>query len=143
MAVSVVRLEPSPWSGKGWRERSCHPQPHGECLLVRLIAMLQPTGGMATARVVMGPVEHSAFGVPNVLSLEGDGIPDPQGTDPRSYVDVVCDQQRLPGSQFDNEPLMPAALVVVGQDLRNSSFALDLNSAGLRFQRSGEFGIAA
>ena len=90
----------------------------------------------------MSPVDDAALWVPCVFALEGDVISDAEGTDPRSNVDVVRDQQSLARPQFDDEPLMSAALIVVRQDFRNSSFALDANSAGSRFQRSGELGIA-
>jgi len=104
--------------------------------------MLQPTGGMAASGIAVRPMEHSAFGIPHIFALERDGVSDTEGTYLRGDVDVVRNQQRLTGLQFDNEPLMPAALVVVWQDLRNNPFALDLNSAGTRFQRSGEFSIS-
>jgi len=97
---------------------------------------------MVAVRVVMSPMDDSALGIPLVLAAEGDSVSHTKGANPWRDVDVVRNQQSLPGSQFDNKPLMPASHIIVRQDLCDSPFALDLNSAGSCRQRSGEFGIA-
>ena len=96
--------------------------------LIRLVAVPQPSGCMPAPRIVMGPVDHPAFRVPLVLTMEDDAVADLQILDSRSNVNVVSDQEGLPGSELDDEALMTAPLVVVGQYADDRSRPIDLTT---------------
>src|SRR5262245_660826 len=70
------------------------------------------------------PVHHAAFVVPFIFTLEGDPIADCQSVNSLRYIDVVCNQYRLPGRKCHDEPLMPAAIVVIGEYSRDGAGAL-------------------
>jgi len=72
----------------------------------------------------MRPVHNAALIVPLVLALEAHGISDGQGLDTWREVDVVGDQQGLSGVEFNDEALVPAAVVVVGEDPGDGATAL-------------------
>ena len=77
--------------------------------------MLQPTTHMAVVWIVMSPVDDAAFGVPLVFAIKLDAITLSQAVDPWSQVYVVCYQNGLTGSHFQDESLMPRSIQVVGQ----------------------------
>ena len=68
--------------------------------------MPYPPASMAATWVVMCPMDYSALEIPLVIAAEGNGVSYTKGVRPWRDVDVVSNQQSLPGSQFDNEPLM-------------------------------------
>lgn len=88
---------------------------------------------MASTGIVVGPVDDPAFGVPFILAVELHRVSCLQRRDSWSEVDVVCDQQGLSGLEFEDEPLMPAPVVVVRQQLDHLALTLDLNPAGSAF----------
>jgi hypothetical protein len=61
-------------------------------LLIDSVFMLQPTPGMSSSWIPMGPVDDTAFTVPLVFTFEGDDIADLQISNPRRQIDIVCHQ---------------------------------------------------
>lgn len=76
--------------------------------------MIQPTPCMMTVGVMMGPVHDTPFCIPRVHTVEINMITDLQVVDSWRKIDVVSDEKRLIRTQPDNEPLMSAALIIVG-----------------------------
>ncbi len=103
--------------------------------------MLQPSGNMASTGIIMSPVDDAPFVVPLILTVESHRISCLQRGDFWSKVDVVCDQQVLSGLQFENEPLMPAPIVIIRQHLDHLALTLELNPAGPAFLCSSQRGI--
>ena len=64
-------------------------------LLMRLAIAYHPPRGMPALRVVMGPMNNTAFFIPNVLTVEANGVAYLKLIDPRSDVDVVCNENGL------------------------------------------------
>ena len=77
----------------------------------------------------MRPMYNTSFFIPLVLTVKLHGIALSKSVDFGSKIDVVCDQDRLTGRQPDDESLMPATVVVVGQELDDNTFAGDLQVA--------------
>jgi hypothetical protein len=75
-----------------------------------------PSRLVASRGIVMGPMQRAALVVPFVFSLEFDRIAHSKGLHSRSKIDVVCYQKGLTGRESHDEPLMPAAVVVVRQN---------------------------
>jgi len=86
-------------------------------LSVGLPSMPQPTANVAATRVVVGPVQNTAFRIPLVFAVKLYRITFPQILDPRCQVDVLRDdlrgsrhqrfiQECLPRAQSQDEPLM-------------------------------------
>lgn len=103
--------------------------------------MHQTPGGMAGAGIVMCPVDDTALGAPLILAFEGDRVTNLQGFDFRGDVDIVSDQQGLPGLQFDDKPLMSASLSVVTQHLGHGALTLERSASRLGFQGLGKLGV--
>ena len=99
--------------------------------MVGLSGVLEPTGLMAAAWISMGPMDYAAFIVPLEYAVECYGVTHLQGGEARGEVDVVSNEQRLAGSQGENEALVTAAVVVIGKQPCDCAFACDLCSAGL------------
>ena len=93
---------------------------------------------MLAVRVVMSPMDQAALAVPFVHPAELQTIAFLQPGHPRRNVYVVRDQQRLSGGKSDYEPLMTAALIVIGQDANDCACAGDLDSALMFFVGRGE-----
>jgi len=91
--------------------------------------MPEPAGNMIFRRIVMRPVNDAAFRVPLVLSEKLDRVAHPQGGNRRRKVDVVRNQQRLPGRKPQYEALVPAAFIVIGEELDDLALAPDLKVA--------------
>src|SRR5262245_6530696 len=91
--------------------------------------MPDPTCLMLHLRVVMRPVDDAALVVPFVLAPEDDGVAYGQRFNARGDIDVVCDEEGLPGFERHDESLVPVALAVVAEDPGDSSRAGDLDSA--------------
>jgi len=85
--------------------------------------MLYPATRVVPLRIMVRPVHHTAFRVPFKFAIKADRITRSQRIDARRQVDVVCDEQRLSGIQPNNEALMAAAIVVVGQELHYHALA--------------------
>lgn len=95
----------------------------GGASLIRPPLVLDPAAGVASLRIVVRPVHHAAFRVPFVFAVKGDRIAGAQRIDAPRQIDVVGHQQRLSGIQLDDEALMTAAIVVVGQKLHHHALA--------------------
>src|SRR3954453_19266125 len=74
-------------------------------------------------------MHDSALGVPSVLSAVLHSVSLLQIIDARRQIDVVGNQERLPGLQAKNEALMATAIVVVGENAGNDPSPLNLSIA--------------
>jgi len=90
----------------------------------------------------MRPMNDASFRVPFVFAVERDGISFAEGREPGCEVDVVSNQERLPGRQFQEKALMAAPFIVIRQDLDDDPAAFGLNTALAFIQRNGH-GLAA
>jgi hypothetical protein len=61
---------------------------------------------MPTGRIMMRPVDKTAFRVPLIFTEEFDRIAFPDGIDTGSKIDVVGDENSLTRGQLENEPLV-------------------------------------
>ena len=68
---------------------------------------------MSALWVVVGPVDHAAFFVPDVLTFEVNSVACFKAVEARSEVDVVCYQQCLTRSKLNDEPLVTRSFHVV------------------------------
>lgn len=75
---------------------------------------------------MVSPVDDAAFLVPLVLAEELHSVAFLQATDALGQVDVVGDQDGLAGREPEQELLVAAAFVVIGQDPANLPGALNL-----------------
>jgi len=75
----------------------------------------------------MRPVDDTASLIPLIFAVELDQISSLQSSDAARQIDVVCHQYSLSGCQANDESLMPAPTIVVGQDPRDVAAGLDLN----------------
>src|SRR6185503_3113279 len=85
-------------------------------LLVGLPSVPDPACLMLPLRVVMRPVHDAAPVIPLVHAVERDLVADGQRVDARCHVDIVRDQERMPGVEREDESLMAVALDVVAKD---------------------------
>ncbi len=85
-------------------------------LLIRTSLTPKPTIRVSAGWVVMCPVHHASLRVPLVLAIEVDSVVHSDAIDSRSEVDIMGDQQRLPGGQAQNKSLVSRTVVVVGQN---------------------------
>ena len=77
----------------------------------------------------MGPVNYTTFVVPLVFAIEPNDVSFSQRIDPGSKIDIMCDQDHIPAVDFYQEPLVPAAFVVVRKEFDHLSVAGNLNIA--------------
>ncbi len=77
----------------------------------------------------MSPVNEAALCVPNVLSKKANHIALLQIINTRCKVDVVLDEDRLCRRYPYDKTLMAVSGIVIGQDPRYHTFALDLDIA--------------
>ena len=68
--------------------------------------MFYQPGNMAVSRVVVCPVNNTAFFVPLILTLELNRIPCFQTFDSRCQIDIVTEQHRFSGTEHEYESLM-------------------------------------
>jgi len=88
-------------------------------------------------------MHYAALPVPLVLADELDRRPGPQPIDSRSEIEVVRNQHCLPRRQPNNETLVPNALGVVSQHLRDDPTATDFDAALVIAVRRGERAFVA
>src|SRR5207253_512428 len=93
-------------------------------LFERLPVPLQPSSRMPARRVVMRPVQDSAFRVPDIFAAELDHVSLAQGFDALCEIDVVRDQNRK-AADVEEKALMTRTLRVVAEQLRHSSRSVD------------------
>lgn len=79
---------------------------------------------MSAGRIVVGPMDDAATIIPFVFALERDVVADGQAIHSGRKIDVVGNQQCLPGDQCHDESLMAAAVVVVREYPRDGSAPL-------------------
>lgn len=79
--------------------------------------MLEPAGLMATAWVMVGPVNNATLCIPLVHTIEGNGVPRFQRRDSGSQIDVVRNENDLTGRKREDEALMTTSVIVVGKEL--------------------------
>jgi len=84
-------------------------------LLILPTLMLDPATFVNTARIVMCPVQYAPFFIPLELAANPDGITGRDAVQSLCQVNVVGDQNPLPGPGPDKKSLVPAAIVVVSQ----------------------------
>lgn len=87
----------------------------------------------------MRPVDDTAPLIPLILAVELDAISSLQSSDAARQIDVVCHEYSLPGGQANDESLMPAPTIVVGQDSRDVAAALDLSVAAAILECSCQY----
>ena len=54
-----------------------------------------PATYMPAARVMMGPMDHAALCIPNILTIEAYAVSDLEAVDAWGEIDVVGNQERL------------------------------------------------
>ena len=111
-------------------------------LLIRAAVEADPPRRVPAVRIEMCPMDRAALLAPLVDAAKRDGVAVAQAGDPWSDVDVVRDEERLPGREPDDEPLVPAALGVVFQDPHDCALALDLQIASVILERLRQDGVA-
>jgi hypothetical protein len=77
--------------------------------------MLQPPSLVMTTSIAMSPMYDASLGIPFVHPIECDCVALSQILHSRRNVNIVRNQQRLPGRQRDDETLMPTAIVIIGK----------------------------
>ncbi len=83
---------------------------------------------MAARGVVIRPVDDASPRIPFVFAVKFYPISFLKSIDSIGQIDVMSDQQRLSRLQFDNEALVSAAVIVVGEYRGDDSFILNLNA---------------
>ena len=90
---------------------------------------------MLAVRIVMRAVNHAALFVPLVHPVEGYRITGRKRAESGGNVDIVGEQEGLPGRKAQDEPLMATTLVVVRQDPFDDAFSRHLDAAALILER--------
>src|ERR1041385_460242 len=85
---------------------------------------------MSALRIMMRPVDHTAFFIPDILAAKADAVAYLESVDPRGDVDVVCDQHCLSRCKLNDESLVPVTVHIVWQDTSHRTFAFNLYVAG-------------
>ena len=96
------------------------------CLLECLTVVLQPACQMLAGRIAMRPVHHAALVVPGELALVLDRVPHAQRRNPWSNINVVRDQEGLPGGPAQYETLVAIAIGIVRKNPDDCPDARDL-----------------
>ena len=68
--------------------------------------MYDPACDMTTLRVMVRPMDNSAFFIPDILAVEADTVAYLETVDSRGDVDVMSDQQRLSRRKLNDESLV-------------------------------------
>lgn len=92
-------------------------------LLVALAAMFQPAIDMPALWIVVSPVNDAATVIRLEHTIKLDGIACLQSGDAWSEVNIVGDQYRSAAIKLQDETLVTAAFVVIGQDAYNFAAA--------------------
>ena len=77
----------------------------------------------------MGSVNRSTFRVPLIFPEEFYFVANLERVNARCQVNIVGYQKGLARSQLNDKSLMPASVIIVGEQPRNPSFSLYLNMA--------------
>ena len=89
--------------------------------------MLYPSGRVASLGVMMCPVDHTPFRIPFIFSVELNGIAGFEGDDSTGQINIMGNQKRLPGTETNDKPLMPAAIIVIRENPDHFTGSLNLN----------------
>ncbi len=94
--------------------------------LICLTLVFQPPGWVRSIGIPVRPVQKTAIFIPFVLAAEHNRIAFTETADSGGKINIVCDQQGLPIGQLYYELLMPAAAVVIRQQLDHDTLSRDL-----------------
>ena len=81
---------------------------------------------MTTLRVMMRPMDNSAFFIPDILPVEAHTVAYIESVDSRGDVDVMRDQQRLSRRKLNDKSLVSRTVQIVGQNANHLALAFDL-----------------
>jgi hypothetical protein len=81
-------------------------------------------------------MHDAAFGVPLLLTIEGDDIPFPEGGNSWGKLNVVGNEHGLAGRKAQDKALVALPVVVVGQNLDDDALSCSLH-ATLMFCHGG------
>jgi hypothetical protein len=96
--------------------------------------MLKPAAWMSPAGIMMRPMNYAPFPIPVIFPTNRDLVSISQTNYSRCDIDIVSDEECLARAQFQDEPLMPAAIVVVTKNSLDHSAAFDLKVANALFE---------
>ena len=82
-------------------------------LLISLAIMHNPTCDMPTLWVMVRPMDHSAFLVPDIFAVKADAVAFFESVDSRGDVDVVCHHYCLSRRQTHDESLVSFPVKIV------------------------------
>lgn len=99
--------------------------------------MFKPTSNMPTGRIVMRPMHDTAKVVPFIFAVELNSVANLNGTDSLCEIDVVRNEDCLPGRQAQDKTLMTAAIVVICKYARHDTLALNLTACILLIKYDG------
>lgn len=97
------------------------------CLLIGLPFVSQPATHMTPLRVVVGPMDDPTFFVPFIDAVELHHIALPQATNARGQIDIVGDEEGIPRGKAQDELLVAASFVVIGEDATDRGRPADLD----------------
>jgi hypothetical protein len=112
----------SPLDFNGWR---CKAAPRRS--LVRTPIVLEPPIRVAAFRIAVRPMDDAPLRVPLEFAAKLDRVAQFERFHSARQIDVVCHQQFLPGSQLEDEFLVPNSLVIFRQEPDDSACALNLH----------------
>lgn len=75
--------------------------------------MFYPTGNVISTSIAVSPVDEATAFIPLILAKKQHFVAPIQAIDPGRNVDVVGHKQGLSGFEFENEPLVPTAVIVI------------------------------
>ena len=101
---------------------------------IRLPFVLEPAAGTLPAGIAVCPMNDAPFRAPFILPPECHLVPVSQVGYSRRDIDVVGDEQGLPGAELQDEALMPAPIIVVAKYPLDYAQAFDLKVAGVVFE---------
>jgi hypothetical protein len=113
----------------------------GEESLKRLAIVFYPTCDMPTLRVMVRPMDDSAFLVPDILAVKADAVAYLKSVDSRGDVDVVCYQQCLSRRKLNDESLVSRPVQIVWQNSSHGALACDLYVAGSTRERATDCAV--
>lgn len=85
---------------------------------------------------MMSPVDDAALGVPFVLAPKGHKISPLQVIEASRKINVVADEQRVPGLEAQDKSLVPCPLGVVGKLALDHALCLDPRVGGAVRERA-------
>ena len=88
--------------------------------------MYYPTCNMPTLRIMVCPMDNSAFFVPDILAIKADAVAYLQSVNSRGDINIVRDQQRLSRRKLNDESLVSRTVQIVGHNANHLAFAFDL-----------------